>query len=84
MLLDFCLPDYFTGYHKEVCAIPIYRTMTHGEVADEIESEMDYDERFYENEDTPIWEAYLEELRNPDCKDEIFFEQSELGSTIPF
>jgi len=42
VLLDYCLPDYFTGYHRPVMAIPVYSTMTHKDVADAISEELNY------------------------------------------
>ena len=38
--LDTCLPDYFTGYHFPVVAIPVYNGMTKKDIADAIKLEI--------------------------------------------
>ena len=41
-LLDVCLPDYFTGYHRPVIAVPVHNGMTFDELSKEIENELNY------------------------------------------
>ena len=77
-LLDICLPDYFTGYHLPVIAIPVYGTMTYEDMAAEIQNEVnsigfDFD---FTDEDYQLYDNYTNELKqNPSaifCKvDEI-------------
>ena len=35
-MLDICLPDYFSGYHKPVLQVPIWKDMTKRELMDAI------------------------------------------------
>ena len=38
-LIDQCLPDYFSGYHKTTMQIPVWQDMTKAELMDSIVSE---------------------------------------------
>jgi len=81
-LLDYCLPDYFSGYHLPVIAIPVYGNMSHKDVADEIQSEANYIwDYLIDNGSEERWNElitlYCDELRKN--KDAIFVEQDELS-----
>lgn len=81
-LLDVCYPDYFTGYHKPVLAVAVQDNMTHGELADAMEQEInatfDYlcdNEHGYTEEEMRLFYSYIEELREPDVINELFTEK---------
>jgi hypothetical protein len=50
-LLDICLPDYFSGYHLPVFAIPMYDGVTFEDVAKQIETEINVDYTYYITKD---------------------------------
>jgi len=66
-LLDFCLPDYFSGYPKPVIAIPVYEAMTKNEVGkaiqDEINAIYEYLEHRYSEEEIKLLEDYANSLK---------------------
>lgn len=39
-LLDYCTPDYFTGYHRPVISIPVFGVMTNKDIAEGIQEEL--------------------------------------------
>ena len=39
-LLDYCLSDYFTGYHRAVLVVPVFETMTNKDVSEAIQDEL--------------------------------------------
>jgi hypothetical protein len=49
--LDTCLPDYFTGYHMPVVAIPVYNGMTNKDIAEAIQSEINSSWEYLQNDD---------------------------------
>jgi len=64
-LLDVCLPDYFSGYHLPVIAVPVCGTITNGEMADSINEEVDaigHDFDFTDD-DYKLYDEYVELLR---------------------
>jgi len=65
-LLDFCLPDFFSGYPKPVIAIPVYGKMTQGEIGeailDEINNVYDYLEAEYSEDEIKLLEEYAKGL----------------------
>jgi len=69
-LLDFCLPDYFTGYHKPVIAVPVYGIMTQKEIGEEILSELnsiyDFISQGYSEEEIDLIEKHAFSLINND------------------
>lgn len=50
-LLDICLPDYFSGYHLPVFAVPMYDGVTFEDVAKQIETEINVDYTYYITKD---------------------------------
>lgn len=80
-LLDHCYPDYFTGYHKPVFAIPVYGTMTNAEVSEAIQDELNamydyfYGEHGYSKTEILVIDHFCEELNN--VGNEIFVEEEE-------
>ncbi len=72
-LLDVCYPDYFSGYHRPVIAVPVYNNMTHSDLASGIESELNsvYDyltnpNNGFTKTEILIIEEYIEDLKtNP-------------------
>lgn len=83
-LLDFCLPDYFGGYHLPVLQVGVYKTMTCEEVGEEMKNELNaaYD---YLNPDdnveiSALWDAKIDELKKQGKT--IFVEQDELGEDV--
>lgn len=77
-LLDICLPDYFTGYHLPVCAIPLSGTMTNKDIADGINYEINsaWEYIFAEHtEHEQYYNEYIAELlKRPD---DIFYKEIE-------
>lgn len=67
-LLDFCLPDFFSGYSKPVVAIPVYGDMTNGEIGeamlDEINATFDLLEGGYSKGEIDLLVNYAENLCN--------------------
>jgi len=65
-LLDFCLPDFFSGYPKPVIAIPVYGKMTQGEIGeailDEINTTYEYLESGYSDDEIKLLEEYAKGL----------------------
>ena len=65
-LLDICLPDYFTGYHKPCLQVALYGQMTNKELAEEIMQEFnfcfDYLNEDDDKEITKLYEDYCAEL----------------------
>lgn len=68
-LLDTCYPDYFTGYHRPVLAIPVFNHMTFDEVAESLEYELNSSWEYLTNESNGfskteilIIEEYIQEL----------------------
>ena len=65
-LLDFCLPDFFTGYPKPVIAVPVYTKMTQGEIGEAILDEMnniyDYLQSEYSEGEIKLLEDYAKGL----------------------
>ena len=65
-LLDFCLPDFFSGYPKPVIAIPVYGKMTQGEIGeailDEINNVYDYLQSEYSEDEIKLLEDYAKGL----------------------
>lgn len=77
-LLDICQSDYFTGYHLPCISIPIYKTISCNEMAEEIESEYNsiYD---YINPDSDkdidkLYDGFIAELKS---KGDVIFYQCE-------
>jgi len=85
-LLDVCYPDYFTGYHRPVLAIPVYNNMTFTELADSIQEEMNYNWDYltngsngYTKTEFLIIDEYVNKLRtDPVYKDSALFIGEEL------
>lgn len=65
-LLDFCLPDYFSGYPKPVIAIPVYGDMTQGEIGEamltEISSIYEHLQSGYSEDEIKMFEDYARGL----------------------
>ena len=68
-LLDFCLPDYFTGYHRPVLAIAVFEPMTGIELAhamrDEIDCSWDYltdGPNGYSEEEMKLFDEYASKI----------------------
>lgn len=40
--LDFCLPDFFSGYHRPIICVFVYEAMTAEEVGEAIKDEVNY------------------------------------------
>jgi len=83
-LLDFCLPDYFTGYHKPVIAVGIYETMTNKEVAEAIQDEINVTYEWltgsYSRTEMLLMDHYCEQLlTDPDT---IFVTQEEIEGEV--
>lgn len=76
-LLDYCQPDYFSGYHKPVIAVPVYGSMTNNEVADAILDELSACFDMYDEETEQAADFYCALLR--ENGDDIFIQEE----TIP-
>jgi hypothetical protein len=50
-LLDICHPEYFSGYHLPVFAIPMYDGVTFEDVAKQIETDINVDYTYYITKD---------------------------------
>ena len=76
VLLDHCMSDFFSGYHKPVIAIPTAETVTCKEVAEAIRSEInyvyDYLESGYTEQEIELFEDFAAELEK--TPDDIFAE----------
>ena len=70
--LDICLSDYFTGYHMPVVAIPVSNGMTKKDIAEAIQSEINYDwdylvgddDRQFTEEEMSLFDSYCDELKS--------------------
>jgi len=82
-LLDFCLPDYFSGYPIPVAAVPVWSTMTNKEVAQELENELDFLADFgVKDNDLALYESYIEELlKKPE---DVFIEAEDMTEDEDF
>ncbi len=78
-LLDYCLPDYFSGYSLPVLQVGIYKTITFEEMAQDIEQEINFsfDYLNLSEEDEKLYKKYCEELKAKGS--EIFIQQDELN-----
>lgn len=80
-LLDICLPDYFSGYHLPVFAIPMHDGITFEDVANEIESEfnMEYDYfmsiNYFSDEDEKLIHQFVSEYKSKGS--EIFYKDAD-------
>lgn len=74
-LLDFCLPDYFSGYPKPVVAIPVYCNMTSEEVQeaynDELNAIWEHLEYGYTKEELKLLEDYGKDVSNFNAIEDI-------------
>lgn len=61
--LDVCLPDYFSGYHMPVIAVPMYNGITNKELAKDIKSEINATWEYLCNEDSPDQSFTEKEMR---------------------
>lgn len=65
-LLDFCHPDYFSGYSKPIIAIPVYGEMTQGEIGEAILAEINYTYDYlqggYSDDEIKMFEDYAKGL----------------------
>jgi hypothetical protein len=65
-LLDFCYPDYFSGYPKPVISIPVYGDMTQGEIGEAMLSEINYIYEYlqdgYSDDEIKMFEDYAKGL----------------------
>ena len=85
-LLDVCLPDYFTGYHRPVIAVPVHNNMTHAELSEAIKDELNSAWDYLCNEDNGftktevlIIEQYASNLlTDPVYKESEYFIGNEL------
>lgn len=76
-LLDVCYPDYFSGYHRPVLAVPVFNNMYLSELASGLELELNSTFDYLTNESNGftkteilIIEEYIKELK--DQKDDVF------------
>jgi hypothetical protein len=80
-LLDICLPDYFTGYHLPCLAIPIYSTITHKEIAEEIKSELNSTYDYINPDDNKdierLYDSFILDLKSKG--DEIYYECEDIS-----
>ena len=82
VVLDICMSDYFSGYHKTVIQVPVYKKqLTNAEAAQEIENEINLLWELMKETHTPeeleIWDRYTEELKG--IPDKIFFSDPEIN-----
>ena len=76
-LLDLCYPDYFTGYHRPVIAVPQFsHVITNGEMADLIDEELnviwEMIEEGYTRTERLIIDEFIADLRKD--SDNIYYE----------
>ena len=69
-LINHCLPDYYTGYHRPTLQIPCTETMTNKDVADAILNEINYSFEYltdsqngYSENEIELFEEYAKELQ---------------------
>ncbi len=77
-LLDFCLPDYFKGYHLPVLQIPVFETITNFELSEDLQSEFNF--CFDMFEDVPEFESLLDSFCSELLQSplNVFVEQTKL------
>ena len=67
-LIDYCLPDYFSGYSKPVVNVSVYSNMSHEEVGEAIEAEINYLfdhlSQGYSEEEMKLWDKFIQELKD--------------------
>ena len=77
-LLDHCTPDYFTGYHMPVIQVGVWGTLTHKEVAEAIQEEINFTwdylcgDEAYTEEEIKLFEKYCDKLM--ETPNEVFVE----------
>ena len=77
-LLDYCMSDYFNGYHLPVVSVCVNQTITCEDMAWKIQSEINatFDYLDLSKEDEALYKTYCNELKAKGS--EIFIEQTQL------
>lgn len=85
-LLDICLPDYFSGYHLPVFAIPMYDGVTFEDVAKQIETDINVCYDYYLSKDgfklkeEKLIHQFVKEYKSKG--DEIFYSTEKCNKTM--
>jgi len=67
--LDFCLPDYFSGYHRPTIGVFVYEAMTAAEVGEAIKDEVNatweyltYGDNGYNESEIKLIDSFADDL----------------------
>ena len=86
-ILDVCFPDYFTGYHLPVIAIPVNNQMTNKDLSEKIKNKIKYSYDYlidtFTEEEINVFFIYCNKLKRmkktimfPDFEESEDFEDS--------